>query len=107
MLEVSSESIKAQLHVTKFTEAEIELPIEFENLPKRYSIKTFPDKVTIKYNVSLENYEKIKPADFRAVVDYSKVSKGSKKLKVELKKSAAAISSTKRNPEKVVCIIRK
>mgnify|MGYP001549873219 CR=1 FL=1 len=107
LVEITPDIVKATMHVTKFTEAVIELPLDFVNVPKRYSIKTFPDKINVKYNVSLENYEKIKPSDFIAVVDYSKVSKGSNKLKVELKKFPKEIHSLKISPQKVEFIIRK
>lgn len=107
LLELSPASVKATMSVTKYTEANIELPIELKNVPKGYNIKTFPDKVTVKCNVSLDNFEKIKPSDFLAIVDYSKNSKGSNKLKVELVKTPTEINSPKVNPERVEFIIRK
>ncbi len=107
LLELVPAFVKVELKVTKHTEGSIELPVEFKNVPASMSIKTFPDKVNVKYNVALEDYEKIKVSDFRAVVDYSKATKGNNKLKVELIKVAAEVHSPKISPEKVEFIIRK
>lgn len=107
LLELVPSSVKVELKVTKHTEGNIELPIEFINVPAGVSIKTFPDKVTARYNVALEDYGKIKPADFKAIVDYSEVTKGTNKLKVKLIKTPAGINSPKISPEKVEFIIRK
>ncbi|MGQ0829568.1 MAG: CdaR family protein [Bacteroidota bacterium] len=106
-VELSQSTVQATINVTKFTEASIELPVEVENLPDGYGLKTFPDKVVIKYNVAFNDYGKINALQFRAVVDYEKIESGNNKLKVHLVKSPAEIRSVKLNPEKVEYIIRK
>ena len=95
------------MNVTKYTEASIELPLVYENVPAGYGIKTFPDKVTVKYNVALKNYEKINPANFTAVIDYNEIKSGVNKLKVILTKYPNEINSPKIIPAKVEFIIRK
>jgi YbbR domain-containing protein len=107
MVELSQPSVQVMVNVTKYTEGNIELPIEIENLPRGYSLKIFPDKVSVKYHVAFQNYEKINALQFRAVVDYSKIEQGSSKLKVQLLKHPTEIKSIKLNPEKVEYIIRK
>jgi len=107
LLELAPSSVRIELKVTKHTEGSIELPIEFINIPSHMSIKTFPDRVTVRYNIALEDYEKIKTTDFKAVVDYSEVTKEKNKLKVKLLKVPAKITAPKINPEKVEFIIRK
>lgn len=107
LLELAPSSVRVELKVTKHTEGSIELPIEFINIPSHMSIKTFPDRVTVRYNIALEDYEKIKPTDFKAVVDYSEATKEKNKLKVKLVKIPAKINSPKISPEKVEFIIRK
>ena len=107
LLELAPAYVTVNLKVSKYTEGSIELPVEFKNVPAGISIKTFPANVTVKYNVALENYEKIKPSDFRAIVNFSNSSKESNKLKVELIKVPVEINSLKVSPEKVEFIIRK
>ncbi|MDQ3048583.1 MAG: CdaR family protein [Bacteroidota bacterium] len=106
-VEFSHENIKATLSVTKFTEGSIDLPLEVMNLPNGYSLKTFPDKVNVKYSVAFENYEKITASQFRAVVDFNKIEQGSNKLKVQLLLAPSEVRTAKLSPEKVEYIIRK
>ncbi len=106
-VELSHSAVKAFINVTKYTETSVELPIEVENLPVGYTFKTFPDKVTVKFNVAFKNYEKITPLDFRAMVDYNKIEQGSNKLKIQLTKTPAGIRNVKLVTEKVEYIISK
>lgn len=107
LVDLSQSTIKASINVTKFTEASIKIPIEVENLPTGLGLKTFPDHISVKYNVAFKSYESITPLQFRAVVDYSKIESGSNKVKVQLVKYPADIRAVKINPEKVEYIIRK
>lgn len=106
-VEFSHSYVTATVNVTKYTEASLELPVEVENLPAGYSFKTFPDKVTVKFNVAFKNYEKISPLNFRAVVDYKKIDKESNKLKIQLVKIPGGIRNVKLVTEKVEYIISK
>jgi YbbR domain-containing protein len=107
LIDLSQPKVKVLVDVTKFTEGSVELPIEVANLPHNYSLKIFPDKVTVKYNVAFKNYEKINSIQFKAEVDYQKIEQGSTKLKVHLVKFPSEIRSIKLSPEKVEYIIRK
>jgi YbbR domain-containing protein len=105
--EYSVPTVDAIINVAKFTEASIELPVEVENLPAGYSLKTFPDKVMVKYNVAFENYEKVNASQFRLIVDYNKVEQGSNKLKLQLVQHPSTVRAVKLQTEKVEFIIRK
>lgn len=107
LIELSQLTVQAKINVTKYTEVSIEVPIEIENLPKSYGLKLFPDKVSIKYNVAFQNYEKINALQFRPAVDYLKIEPGSNKLKIQLLKFPPEVSSVKMYPEKIEYIIRK
>ena len=107
LIELSQSTVKATIHVTKFTEATIEIPVQTENLPDGYTMKVFPDKVFVKYNVSFSDYEKINPVQFKAIVDYKNIEPLSNKLKVQLIQFPKEIRSVKLNPEKVEYILRK
>lgn len=108
-VEASVDAVRLEVPVAKFTEGSIELPVEVTGLPVGYSIRTFPDKVTVKYQVALSDFEAVKnnPQMFKLVADYSKVKEGSTKLKVELVKAPAAVRHPKVIPDKVEYIIRK
>lgn len=107
LVELSQNDVQVNVKVAKFTEASIDLPIEVENIPTGYSLKTFPDKVTVKYNIAFENYEKINASQFRVVVDYAKIEQGSNKLKIILVRYPPEVRGFRLNTEKVEYIIRK
>lgn len=109
-VELSAKTISVNIPVTHYTEGSVELLLEVDNLPNAYNVKTFPDKVDLKYMVAYENFNKINPSMFKAIVDYSKVEKGSNRLKVEIKQFPAQYVSEKSikvKPEKIEYIIRK
>ncbi len=106
-VDLSRPFVHVIINVKKYTEASIELPIKVKNLPANYSLKIFPDKVSVKYNVAFDDYEKINTLQFSAIVDYFKIEQGNNKLKVQLIKYPSGIRSIKLNTEKVEYIIRK
>jgi hypothetical protein len=106
-VDLSQKEVEINLPVAKFTEGSVEVPLQVRNLPAGASIKTFPDKVTVKYLVPLENYERIKPLMFMVVADYSKVKKENTFMKLELILSPKNVKGIKLIPEKVEYLIRK
>lgn len=107
---LSISSVNITIPVVQFTEGSIELPLEVQNLPNAYSIKTFPEQITLRYMVAYENYSKINQKMFKVAGDYSKIEKGSDRLKVEVKNFPSQYISEKTikiHPEKVEYIIRK
>lgn len=106
-VEFSQEYVKVKVNVTKFTEAIVELPVEVDNLPNGLTLKTFPDKISVKYQVAYDDYGKINSSDFKIAVDYSKIEEGSNKLKVQVLKSPVNVRSIKLSNERVEYIIRK
>ncbi len=68
----SINEIKISGIVEKFTEAKFTIPIIVENLPKKFSIKTFPDQVEIIFQVGISDYNKINKNDFKISCDYDR-----------------------------------
>jgi len=106
-IEVSPAVIKAQVNVAKYTEATVTVPVETQNVPSGYTLKTFPDNVVIKYNVAFEDYEKVQASQFKLAVDYKKIDAAGSKLKLQLIDFPKQAKSVKIDPEKVEYIIRK
>ena len=104
----SSDSVKITIPVDQFTEGNMEVPIQTNNLPAGYSLKLFPDKVDLRYIVGISNLNRVNASLFKVVVDYAKAADGNNvKLKLELMDSPSFISGIKMEPEKVEFIIRK
>lgn len=106
LVSLSAKKVKVNIPVVKYTEGTFEIPVEVDNLPKKKSVKLFPAKVTVKYYVPFDEFEKIDASSFRVRADYSKKGSG-KKLKVEVVKKPESVKSIKVSPEKVEFILRK
>ncbi|MBJ2172760.1 YbbR-like domain-containing protein [Aureibaculum sp. A20] len=68
----STNEIKVSGVVDKFTEAKFTIPVLVNNLPKNYSINTFPDNVEIIFQVGISDYNKINKNDFKVSCDYER-----------------------------------
>lgn len=64
------DEVNYSLRTDKFTEGRIEIPIELQNVPEGNNIAIFPKDVIVFYQVSLNDFDKIKPTSFKVVVDF-------------------------------------
>jgi YbbR domain-containing protein len=101
------DKINIKIPVEKFTEGNINLPIQCINLPDSLVIKLFPESINVSYLVAFSKYEKLTPELFKAIVDYKDVIKNPSKLKVEITKFPEYINLGKITPERVEYIIKK
>ena len=94
--------------VEKFTEGTVVITVNPINVTKGYSLKTFPEKVSIRYITSLSNYNKVSSAMFDAVVDAAGLEKvHPEKISVQLITSPDFVRSATLEPERVDYILRK
>ncbi len=59
------------VEVEQYTEERMTVPIKVINLPSKYNLLLFPDKIFVRFNVGIENYKKIRPEHFTVIVDYN------------------------------------
>ncbi len=108
LLLLSDTLVKVTIPVEKFTEESMEVPVKAIDIPKGYVLKTFPDKITVRYQVSLSRYNSVTSASFNAMVDGAKAGdmKGNK-MNVKLVSAPSFIKSVTIEPERVDYILRK
>lgn len=71
---VSPERVLYRFEVAEFTEAETRVPIRIRNLPSGRSVTYNPSSVTVRYDVSIEQYNEVLTArPFTAYVDYDDI----------------------------------
>ena len=70
-LNYSLKSVKINITVDKFTETRIVKTFDIINLPKSHTITTIPKEVTVKYQVSLSNFNKVNASMFVIRCDYA------------------------------------
>lgn len=83
------------ISVKEFTEKEFDVPVHAINLPESLNVKFFPSQVKVSFLVTLEEYKKISPEDFKIELDYNKL-KDTKNGKTELK--LTSYPATVKNP---------
>jgi len=100
------DKVKIFIPVEKFTESEIEIPINIQADNVKNNIKIFPDKVKITYLVALKDFKKISQEMFVATCNPLS-SKDINKAKINLLNFPSNIRITKIYPEKIEYIIFK
>ncbi len=104
---VNPESVTINLTVDKMTEASFEVNVECNDAPNNTLVKTFPNKVSIKYQIPMSLYETTDLSKIKASVSYKDVNDKTSKLKVTLSNVPSYIKLLKTSPEKVEYILKK
>ena len=68
----SQERVELFISVKEFTQKTLLVPIVVNNLPSNLSIKLVPEMVTIRFDVSMEDYNKITANNFKIMCDFNK-----------------------------------
>jgi hypothetical protein len=69
----SLNSVNISLKVDKSTESILSVPVKVINIPDSTRINFYPKYVDLSFNVSLQNYQLIKPEDFTILCDFEDV----------------------------------
>ncbi|WP_299224296.1 YbbR-like domain-containing protein [uncultured Psychroserpens sp.] len=70
-VKLSQEKVKVSAKIQKFTEGVLDVPVIIKNLPPNIQVNYFPKALKVTYDVSLDDYKRVKPLDFKIVCDYS------------------------------------
>lgn len=88
---LSTERVKASIKVEVLTQQTFEVPLKVVNVPPSMQLRPFVATVDVRIVIPQSAYNRYKPSDFIAVVDYNDIHKvpqpkggGSKKLKVRV-----------------------
>ncbi len=107
-IELDPKQVRVSLSVEKFTEADIEVPIEKINQPSRMKVKLFPERTHILYLVALKDFNKVNQDMFSCVVDLSEVTHDEdKKLKVQLQAYPKFVKINRIEPSEVEFLLLK
>lgn len=103
----SVKDVAFSFNVDRLTEASVTLPVDFINNTLRKKIKLLPAFVTVKYLVSMKDYDLIHPHSFKATVNYNEVKDKQKTLFVELVRKPSEVKIISIEPSKVSYLIYK
>jgi len=97
-------NVPIQLLVDKFTEDEVELLINKDNI-QYDSIKLFPSTVKLKYRIAVKDYKRFDKSKLRVTVENNFDIRQKRKLKVHIENIPDYVKIISLNPEKVDYII--
>ena len=106
-LDFSDDEVEVAVSIEKFTEGTQKLKLNVINVPDTLVLRTFPNELSVLYFVALNDYDKVLPQLFEAVVDYNDIKVQENKLTVKLLNSPEYVNSIRINPERVEYIIEK
>jgi len=76
--------VDCNIELERFTEIQVQVPIDVLNLPDSIVLQTFPSRILLTCRVGLSKYDRVEGHPFRAVVDYNMIDEQTKVLEVSL-----------------------
>ncbi|MFO7718871.1 MAG: CdaR family protein [Gillisia sp.] len=101
------EDVEYSLRTDKFTEGKVVIPVELINVPENLNVVIFPKEVTVFYQVSLKQFDKIIPSGFKVVADFEKASSSDGYLLAQIVKKPQLVNNVRLNEQKIQFIIRR
>lgn len=99
------DKVKVKVYVDKFTEKEIQIPIQFKNVPDGIRIKLFPSEVKASFNIGLKEYNNVSASQFKIFIDYNSIDTKKANLKIEIETLPDYIQNFRLSPEFVEYLI--
>lgn len=93
-------------YVDIYSEKSVEVPVMGINFPDDKTLRTFPSKVQVTFQVGLSQFKHVTEEDFKVVVDYNTLEgNGNEKCKLHLLEIPANVIHTRINPKEIDYII--
>ena len=93
-------------YVDIYSEKSVEVPVMGINFPDDKTLRTFPSKVQVTFQVGLSQFKYVTEEGFKVVVDYNALEgNGDEKCKLYLQESPANVTHVRINPKEIDYII--
>lgn len=96
-----------KIGVEKFTEHQMEIPIEVINAPPNVEVSLYPSSVIVNFKVSLARYQQIDKLDFRIVCDYKELNNNQKFFIPRIIEQPESIQAVRLSSRTIDYIIKK
>tara|TARA_B100001079_G_C16410835_1_gene516313 strand:+ start:6638 stop:7594 length:957 start_codon:yes stop_codon:yes gene_type:complete len=107
MLNFYRNTVNYTQKVAKFTEGNVEIPVEVINVPRGTNLTIFPKKVMIYYQVNLKNYEFVKADQFKVVCDFDEIQDGVDYMLAQISEQPRFVNNVRLNERKIQFIIKR
>jgi hypothetical protein len=91
----------------KFTEGKVEIPIEMINVPENMNAVIFPKEVIVYYQVSLHEFDKVKPSNFKVIVDFKNSVDSDGYLLAQIVKHPDIVNNLRLNENRILFVIKR
>ena len=99
------QAVELSFPVEEYTEAQQLVAVALNGEPDDVTIKLFPAKVKVTFQIGLSRFSEITPEDFKLNVSYSDIQEGKQRLKINIESAPAYIYSLKISPEELEYLI--
>ncbi len=108
MVEAESATVRLHIDVEEFTEGQQSINVHSFNVPAGYSLRIFPEKVDVRYQVALSKFKSVSADQFEVVVDAGSLPKSTiNLLPLRLVSSPPGVRMISLSPAEVEFILRK
>lgn len=76
--------VNGSIELERFTEVQLDLPIQVLNLPDTITMQTFPSRIRFTCSVGLSKYDRVNSNLIRATVDYNEIGEASRVAEVHV-----------------------
>lgn len=98
--------VKYAIEVERFTEKQIQVPIQVINLPERSSISIYPKQLILTVEVPVSKYDELSKDNFRVVCDFAKLNTGAKFMVPKLIESPEYVKYPKLQTQRINFLIK-
>lgn len=99
--------VNYSVRTEKFTEGKAEIPIKLLNVPEGTNVVIFPKELVVYYQVSLNDFEKIKPSSFEVAVDFKNANDSDGFLIAEITQKPTRVNNIRLNEKKIQFVIKR
>lgn len=107
MLSFYQTEVTYNLEVEKFTEGQVQVPVEVQNVPEGVNLNIFPQEVKLFFQVNLKQYHLVHPEDFSVVCDFEDITEGQDYLLAELVRKPDFVTNIRLSERKIQFIIKR
>ncbi|HCY42176.1 MAG TPA: hypothetical protein DHV48_12615 [Prolixibacteraceae bacterium] len=97
--------VAINIPVEEYTEAQLSIPVMLNDSPSDMTIKLFPSKVKVTFQVGLSRFQNMQPEDFKLSVSFSEIKEGKQRLKISQESTPAYLYDIKITPEEIEYLI--
>lgn len=101
------DEVNFTLRTDKFTEGKVKIPIEVVNVPENTNVVIFPKEVVLFYQVSLKDFEKVKPSSFKVIVDFQNALASDGYMLAQVVQKPAIVNNVRLNEKRIQFVIKR